>query len=148
MAPDEPSARLWRIIEGSRNGVVATVGPDGTPQLSNIYYVADASAGLIRFSTTTVRAKGRNLLRVPRAALHVAGKDFFNFAVAEGDVSLAAAAAPDDAAVDELFEVHHALGAASERTGFGDTMLADHRMVVRIHVTRVYGQLLERERSR
>ena len=80
------SSELWRVIEGGRNGVVATVGADGTPQLSNIYYLADAAAGLIRFSTTTARAKGRNLQRVPRAALHVAGKDFFNFAVAEGDV--------------------------------------------------------------
>jgi PPOX class probable F420-dependent enzyme len=138
------SARLWHIIEGSRNGLVATVGADGTPQLSNIYYLADAVAGLIRFSTTAVRAKGRNLQRVPRAALHVAGKDFLNFAVAEGDVSLAVALEPDDAAVDELFEVHRALGAVTDRAGFGEKMVADRRLVASIHVTRVYGQLLER----
>jgi len=141
---ESQSARLWHIVEGSRNGVVATVAADGTPQLSNIYYLADASARLIRFSTTTVRTKGRNLLRVPRAALWVAGKDFFNFAVAEGDVSLAAATAADGAAVDELFEVHRALGAVSERESFGEAMVADQRMVVTIHVTRVYGQLLDR----
>jgi len=63
----ESESELWRIIEGGRNGVVATVGTDGTPQLSNIYYLADAAAGLIRFSTTTARAKGRNLERMPRA---------------------------------------------------------------------------------
>jgi len=140
----ESESELWRIIEGGRNGVVATVGTDGTPQLSNIYYLADAAAGLIRFSTTTARAKGRNLQRVPRAALHVAGKDFFNFAVAEGDVSLAVARAPDDAAVDELYEVHRALGAVTDRAGFGEKMVADRRLVASIHVTRVYGQLHDR----
>ena len=139
-APDE----LWAIIAAGRNGVVATVNEDGTPQLSNIYYLADPASARIRFSTTTTRVKGRNLLRFPRAALHVAGRDFYNFAVAEGDVSVAVATAPDDAAVDELFEIHSALGASSERKGFGDRMLTDHRMAVHLEVTRIYGQRLER----
>ena len=51
---------------------------------------------------TAVRVKGRNLLRDPRAALHVAGRDFFNFAVAECDVVVAEAKTPGDAATDEL----------------------------------------------
>jgi PPOX class probable F420-dependent enzyme len=135
---------LWEIIVAGRDGIVATANDDGTPQLSNIYYLAAPDAARIRFSTTTTRRKGRNLLRFPRAALHVAGRDFYNFAVAEGDVSVAVATAPGDAAVDELFEIHSALGAASERDGFGNRMVADHRMAVSIQVTRLYGQLLER----
>jgi len=135
---------LWQIIAGGRNGILGTVDADGSPQLSNIYYVADRDRRRIRFSTTTTRTKGRNLIRFPRAALHVAGKDFFNFAVAEGLVTLGIARAPDDAAVDELFEVHAALGAATDRDGFGEKMLADHRMVARIDVSRVYGQILDR----
>ena len=138
------SDQFWQIIAGGRNGILATVNEDGTPQLSNIYYLADTAASRIRFSTTTTRTKGRNLVRFPRAALHVAGKDFYNFAVAEGAVSLAIARARDDAAVDELFEVHSALGATADRNGFGEKMLADHRMVATIDVTRVYGQILER----
>jgi PPOX class probable F420-dependent enzyme len=136
--------RLWQIITGGRDGILATIGEDGMPHLSNVYYLADPATRLIRLSTTTVRIKGRNLQRDPRASLHVAGRDFFNFAVAEGDVMLAAAQAPDDAAVDELFEVHSALGAAADRAGFGDQMVANHRMVVRLAVRRVYGQLLDR----
>ena len=135
---------LWQILTAGRQGVVATVNEDGTPQLSNIYYLADRETGWVRFSTTTARAKGRNLLRVPRAALHVAGRDFYNFAVAEGDVSVAVATEPEDTAVDELFQIHSALGAATARDGFGEQMVANHRMVARIHVTRVYGQILER----
>jgi PPOX class probable F420-dependent enzyme len=136
--------QLWQIIDGGRNGIVATIDQDGAPQLSNIYFVAQRSAGLIHFSTTTDRIKGQNLLRTPRAALHVAGKDFFNYAVAEGSVSLAIARKPDDAAVQELFDVHSALGAAPELDGFGEEMVAAHRMVATIHVARVYGQILNR----
>jgi PPOX class probable F420-dependent enzyme len=139
-----PADELWEIIAAGRDGIVATANEDGTPQLSNIYYLADPDAARIRFSTTTTRRKGRNLLRFPRAALHVAGRDFYNFAVAEGDASIAVATAPGDAAVDELFEIHSALGAAAERDGFGERMVADHRMAVRIEVTRLYGQWLER----
>jgi PPOX class probable F420-dependent enzyme len=139
--------RLWQIVSDRRQGILATINSDGTPQLSNIYYLADRSRELIRLSTTTVRIKGVNLQRDARAALHVPGPDFFNFAVAEGDVSLAIATTSTDAAVEELFEVHSALGAAGERTGFGDQMVADHRMVVRLNVRRIYGQILERPQS-
>jgi PPOX class probable F420-dependent enzyme len=136
--------RLWEIVAGGRNGILATVDEDGTPQLSNIYYLCDPSTQLVRFSTTTVRAKGRNLLQDPRAVLHVSGPDFFNFAVVAGSASLAVAREPDDAAVDTLFEIHRGLGAASEREGFGLKMLADHRMAVEIDVERIYGQILDR----
>ncbi len=137
--------QLWEIIEGGgRDGIVATVNQDGTPQLSNIYFLADSSTRLIRFSTTTVRAKGQNLLRTPRAALHVAGKDFFNYAVAAGSVSLAIAQKPDDTAVQELFEVHSALGVVPDPDDFGEQMVAAHRMVATIHVARVYGLILNR----
>lgn len=136
--------RLWEIVAGGRNGVLATIGPDGTPQLSNIYYLFDRSTGFVRFSTTTTRIKGRNLLNDPRAVLHVPGADFFNFAVVEGSGSVAVARQPGDDAVGKLFEIHAGLGAASERDGFGDQMVADHRMAVEFHVDRIYGQILDR----
>lgn len=133
---------LRRLVASSRSGVLATVDADGTPQMSNIYYLADAGARLIRFSTTTDRRKGRNLRRNPRASIHVPGENFLNFAVAEGTVSVSVASRPDDDAVRALFEVHSALGAAVDTTAFGEEMVAHHRMVVRLHVDRVYGQLV------
>jgi PPOX class probable F420-dependent enzyme len=135
---------LWQIVADARNGILATISEDGTPQLSNIYYLSDPSTRLIRFSTTTVRIKGRNLLRDPRAALHVPGPDFFNFAVVAGSAALAVARETDDDAVEKLFEIHVGLGAASERDGFGEEMLADHRMAVELQVERIYGQILDR----
>ena len=136
--------RLWEIVAGARNGILASVGEDGVPQLSNIYYLADKSSQQIRFSTTTIRIKGRNLLRDPRASLHVSGQDFFNFAVVAGSASLAVAREPDDEAVEKLFEIHSALGATSDRDGFGEEMMAGHRMAVELNVLHIYGQILDR----
>jgi PPOX class probable F420-dependent enzyme len=136
--------RLWDIVSGARNGILASIGEDGIPQLSNVYYLSDRSNQLVRFSTTTVRMKGRNLLRDPRAALHVPGQDFFNFAVVSGPATLAVPMDPDDAAVEKLFAIHEGLGATSDREGFGAQMLADHRMAVELRVERIYGQILDR----
>jgi PPOX class probable F420-dependent enzyme len=135
---------LWQIVMGSRQGILATNGEDGSPQLSNIYYLADPSARVLRFSTTSVRTKGRNLLRDPRATIHVAGRDFFNFAVVSGVASIAVPRHPDDDAVEKLFAIHSALGATSDRDGFGEQMLDAHRMAVELHVERIYGQILKR----
>jgi PPOX class probable F420-dependent enzyme len=132
---------LWRLLVEGRDGIVATINGDGTPHMSNVYYLCDPASRTIRFSTTTDRTKGRNLLRDPRAALHVSGA---NFAVAQGGVTLAVAEVPGDAATDELFEVHGALGAAGDRSGFDEEMIAEHRMVVRLSVDRLYGLIIDR----
>ena len=50
----------------------------------------------------------------------------------------------DDDAVEKLFEIHDGLGAAIERNGFGEDMLANHRMAVELSVERIYGQTLDR----
>jgi PPOX class probable F420-dependent enzyme len=140
------SDQLWRLVVEGRNGILATINGDGTPHMSNIYYLADPRSRTIRISTTTDRAKGRNLLRDPRAALHVSGADFVHFAVAQGGATLAIAKEPGDAATDELFEVHSALGAVSDRSGFDEEMVANRRMVVRLSVDRLYGLLIDRSR--
>jgi PPOX class probable F420-dependent enzyme len=101
--------KLWDLIAHRQHGVLATTSRDGTPQMSNILYVPDADAEVIRISTTADRAKSRNLERDPRAALHVHGDDFWQYAVARGTVTLSAVAStPKDPATDELFAVHTA----------------------------------------
>ncbi|NUP31194.1 MAG: TIGR03618 family F420-dependent PPOX class oxidoreductase [Streptomycetaceae bacterium] len=122
-----------------RQGVLATVGRDGTPHLSNVHYVCDAEARILRISTTAGRAKGRNLLRDGRAVLHVGGPDFFTFAVAEGVVTVAVPTAVGDPVTDELYGVHAVFNGAAERPRFDERMLRDGRMIVRIAVTRLYG---------
>jgi len=131
---------LWALVAGSQQGTLATIKSDGAPQMSNVLYVPDSASRVIRISTTAGRAKSRNLARDPRAALHVAGDDFWNYAVAEGNVTLSdIASVPGDAATAELFAVHSAFHRELDRDTFHDEMIEHRRLVVRLHVTRVYG---------
>jgi PPOX class probable F420-dependent enzyme len=126
----------------TRNSVLTTIKRDGRPQLSNVSHGVGED-GLVRISITTDRAKYKNLLREPWAALHVSRADFWAYVVLEGDVTLSAvAAAPDDAAVDELVDVYRSI--AGEHPDWDDyrgAMVADHRVVVRIKPTHAYGIL-------
>jgi PPOX class probable F420-dependent enzyme len=130
------------FVRANRNGVLTTIRKDGRPQLSNIVYAVDA-AGTIRISVTASRAKTKNLQRDPRAALYVVGADFWSYAVVDGPVTLSpVAAAPNDAAVDELVDLYRSL--AGEHDDWDDyrrTMVADGRLVVRIIPTSAYGML-------
>jgi PPOX class probable F420-dependent enzyme len=74
---DTPDPRLLDFVADNRWGVLATIKADGRPQLSNIGYAYDRAAGVVRISVTADRAKTRNLLRDPRASLHVTSSDFW-----------------------------------------------------------------------
>jgi PPOX class probable F420-dependent enzyme len=130
---------LWEVVVGSREGVLATIGVTGFPHLSNVYYLPDPDERVIRISTTSTRVKGRNLERDSRASLYIPGQDFFNYTVAEGDVTLAVAAELGDPATDELHQVHSVFNGQAERPAFDHRMIADGRLVARLTVTKLYG---------
>ena len=131
---------LWQLVAGERQGVLATVAGDGRPQLSNVLYVADAGGGVVRMPTTAGRVKARNLARDPRAALHVAGRDFWHYAVAEGSATLSAvASASGDEACRELLAVHSALYGELDPDAFYPEMIAAGRLIVRLWVIHLYG---------
>lgn len=123
-----------------RQSVLVTLRADGRPQLSNVMHAVDDD-GVVRISITEDRAKYRNLRRQPWAALHVTREDFYAYVVLEGDVELSAvAAAPGDAAVDELVALYR--GMVGEHPDWDDyrrAMVADRRVVVRLRPTRAYG---------
>ncbi|MBW8485635.1 PPOX class F420-dependent oxidoreductase [Actinomadura parmotrematis] len=133
-------ARLAELV-GSRDlGVLATLKRDGRPQLSTInYHYAD---GLVRVSITADRAKYRNLLRDPRASLHVQAPDGWSWAVAEGVADLTPPAAdPHDPTVEELVAVYRAIrGEHPDWDDYRRAMVADRRVVLRLPVDRLYGQ--------
>jgi PPOX class probable F420-dependent enzyme len=135
-------ATALTFARDNRRGVLVTQKRDGRPQLSNVMYAVDDS-GVVRISITADRAKAKNLARDPRASLHVTSSDFWAYAVLEGDAQLSAvAAAPDDATVDELVELYRSL--AGEHDDWDDyrrSMVADHRLVARLHPTHAYGML-------
>jgi PPOX class probable F420-dependent enzyme len=130
------------FVRSRTRGVLVTQKRDGRPQLSNIAY-AVGDDGVIRISITADRAKYRNLQRTPLASLHVTRDDFYAYVVVEADVELSdVAAAPDDAAVDELVDYYRAL--AGEHDDWDDyraAMVRDRRLVVRLKPTRAYGML-------
>ena len=126
----------------THQSILVTLKSDGKPQLSNVLH-AVGDDGVVRVSTTADRAKYANLLRTPWAALHVNGPTFWGYAVLEGDVSLSdPAAAPDDAAADELVEIYRAIsGEHDDWDDYRAAMVREHRVVVRLTPTRAYGAL-------
>jgi PPOX class probable F420-dependent enzyme len=141
-AAAELDERLLSLVAdtASRQGVLATVAADGRPQLSNVLYVWDAAERTARISTTADRVKARNVRRDPRAALHVSGDHFWQYAVAEGTVTVSeVAAAPGDAAVRELLATHAVFYGPLDEDEFAVQMISARRLVVRLHVRRIYG---------
>jgi PPOX class probable F420-dependent enzyme len=130
------------FVAERKNGVLTTQKRDGRPQLSNITY-AVGDDGIIRISVTADRAKYANLVRDPRASLHVSREDFWAYVVIDADVELSAVAAdPHDAAADELVALYRAV--AGEHADWDDyraAMVRDRRVLVRLNPTHAYGML-------
>ena len=126
----------------THQSTLVTLRSDGKPQLSNVLH-AVGDDGVARISTTTGRAKYKNLQRTPWAALHVNGPTFWGYAVLEGDVTLSAPAeAPDDATVEELVGLYRAIsGEHDDWDDYRAAMVREERVVVRLTPTRAYGAL-------
>jgi PPOX class probable F420-dependent enzyme len=126
----------------NNQSTLVTLKADGRPQLSNVLHTV-GDDGVVRISITTDRAKYKNLLRTPWAALHVNGPTFWGYAVLEGDVTLSdPAAAPDDATVDELVDLYRAIsGEHPDWDDYRAAQVSEHRVVVRLTPTRAYGLL-------
>ena len=122
------------------HGVLVTLKADGRPQLSNINYAVD-DGGVVRMSITADRAKYANLVRDPRASLHVTAEDFWSYVVLEGDADLTPVAeAPDDATVEELIDLYRAVnGEHPDWDDYRAAMVADRRVVLRLRPTHAYG---------
>jgi PPOX class probable F420-dependent enzyme len=126
----------------NRHSVLITIRRNGRPQLSNVlHHVFDD--GVIRISITADRAKYKNLLREPWAALHVTQADFYAYAVLEGLVELTPVATrTDDATVDELVAYYRAaMGEHDDWNAYRQAMVADRRVIARFKPSRAYGML-------
>ncbi|MEU4334759.1 PPOX class F420-dependent oxidoreductase [Micromonospora lupini] len=140
--PEDPTQQaLTDLIAGRSMGVLATLKRDGRPQLSTVVYAFDRAAGLIRVSVTDGRAKTANLRRDPRASFHVGSEDGWAYAVVEGRAELTTPAADvDDATVEELVGLYRSLrGEHPDWADYRNAMVADRRLVLRLHVERIYG---------
>ncbi|WP_347813397.1 PPOX class F420-dependent oxidoreductase [Actinomadura sp. KC216] len=99
------STQEWHdfVTRGARTGKFSTVGSDGTPHITPVWYVFDGEA--FAFTTNGEAAKARNLRRNPRAALCVDDDaPPFAYVEARGEVTLS-----ED--LDELIDVATRAGA-------------------------------------
>ncbi|MCI4354815.1 MAG: PPOX class F420-dependent oxidoreductase [Thermoplasmata archaeon] len=130
------------FARSTRQSVLTTIRANGRPQLSNVlHHVSDD--GVIGISITADRAKYKNLVREPWAALHVTREDFYAYAVLEGAVDLTPVAArTDDATVEALVGYYRALiGEHEDWDTYRGAMVADRRVLVRLRPDRAYGLL-------
>ncbi|WP_227997328.1 PPOX class F420-dependent oxidoreductase [Nocardia australiensis] len=126
----------------TQRSVLTTIRRNGRPQLSNVLHVI-GDDGVIRISITADRAKYRNLVRDPWAAVHVTREDFFAYAVLEGTVELTpVATAPDDPTVEELIAYYRAgSGEHPDWDDYRNAMVRDRRALIRLTPTHAYGML-------
>jgi PPOX class probable F420-dependent enzyme len=144
----EPTAKqrsLLDLVAGNRWGVFVTLRRDGTPQLSNVSYGWDPERYVVRVSVTADRAKTRNVLRDPRASLHVTSRDFWSWTVIDGRATVSPIATePDDGAVRELIDLYRSIaGEHPDWDDFRAAMVRDRRRVITLVVDHVYGQPAE-----
>lgn len=137
---------LVELIAARHFAVLASIKADGRPQLSNVVYAftpdpSTPGAGVVRISITTGRAKYRNLLRDPRASLHVSAPDFWSYAVAEALADLSPVAAdPQDQTVEDLVALYRDIqGEHPDWQEFRQAMVTGQRVMLRLAVSRVYG---------
>ena len=130
-------------LASARNiGAMATMKRDGRPQLSAVKFTLDRASAMARISMIDGRAKVHNLRRDPRASIFVMSPDGWTYAVLEGTVELSPVAlAPDDDTVEELVDVFRAIRGEDhpDWDEYRATMVADRRLVARLHVERAYG---------
>ncbi len=137
-------AAALAFIRPRKNGVLVALKRDGRPQLSNITYTLGGD-GLVRISITADRAKFVNLQRDPRASLYVSKEDFWGYVVVDANAELTPAAAdPNDATVEELVDLYRdAVGEHPDWNEYRAVMVADRRLVVRLHPVHAYGMNAE-----
>jgi PPOX class probable F420-dependent enzyme len=134
---------MLAFVADNHRGVLATVRPNGRPQLSNLFYAYDPAADLVRISVTADRAKTRNIAADPRVTLHVTSPDFWTWVAVDGTAELTPVAAdPHDATVEELVTYYRATNGEHDNwDGYRAAMVADRRLVVRFRPEHAYGQL-------
>jgi PPOX class probable F420-dependent enzyme len=139
------SDNLWAVLAAADLCTLATIKRDGRPQLSDVNYTADDETRVLRASTRSSLAKVHNLRRDPRGSVRVAGPGGAGYVVAEVRATFSPPSADEhDATVEELIEVYRLIR-GEEHPDWDDyrrAMVADDRLVLSLHVERLYGWVM------
>ncbi|MFI6507164.1 PPOX class F420-dependent oxidoreductase [Streptosporangium sp. NPDC050855] len=136
-APFSPRA----LLAESRLGVLATIKPDGRPQLSPVMPFYDRKTELVHVSMNEGKAKTANLRRDPRATLEVTGPDGLSWATAEGIATLTGPGTdPHGPEVEALVNYYRlAAGEHPDWEEYRSVVVADRRVLMVMTVDHVYG---------
>jgi len=135
---------LLRLAASRNLAALAALKRGGRPQLSMVNYALAVERDTVtaRISVVDGRAKVANLRRDPRASLLVTSPDGWSYAVLEGEAELSPVAkAQDDPTVEELVELYRTIRGEDhpDWDDYRRAMVADHRLVLKVHVGKVYG---------
>lgn len=131
----EFSDELKRILDGPVFATVATLQPDGSPQLSVVWVKRDGDDVLI--STTVGRRKEANLRRDPRVTVLVNPADApYTYAEIRGTATLSTEGG--DELIDELSRKYTGKRYADFNPGADQD---GQRVVVRVRAAKVVGRL-------
>ena len=137
-APFDPRV----LLAQARIGVLATIKANGIPQLSPVTPYYDQEADVVYVSMTDGRAKTANLRRDPRAAFEVTSADGWEWATAEGTVTLTGPGTdPHGPEVEALFDYYRsAAGEHPDWDEYRSVMVSDRRVLMKLTIERVYGE--------
>ena len=135
---------LLRLAASRNLAALAALKRGGRPQLSMVNYALAVERDTVtaRISVVDGRAKVANLRRDPRASLLVTSPDGWSYAVLEGEAELSPVAkSQDDPTVEELVELYRTIRGEDhpDWDDYRRAMVADHRLVLKVHVGKVYG---------
>jgi PPOX class probable F420-dependent enzyme len=117
------------LFDGANYATIATIEPDGRPQLSVVWVRRDGDDVLV--STIVGRRKHTNLVRDPRATILVFPNDDANvYAEVRGSVTLAEDGGPE--LIDELARKYN-----GDARFTGDDGTSNVRVVVRLRPEKV-----------
>jgi len=69
--PASPVPASHHDVLEAQYAILATVGANGRPQMSTVYFLASAD-GTVRLSVNETRQKAKNMLADPKVSLHIA----------------------------------------------------------------------------
>jgi PPOX class probable F420-dependent enzyme len=117
-----------------RLGTLATLMPDGRPQLSTITYFLDDD-GTVKISSPRHTVKARNVRRDPRVALHIPGDNAWQYLVVEGRARWA----EDNLAAELRRYYERAAGKPHpDWQEYDEAMIKENRVLLEITIDRMY----------
>lgn len=135
---------VTQILDKQPFGVLATLKRNGQPHLASMAVNWNAEERMIRIASTQSRIKVRHLRNDPRASVHVQGDSVLTYAVAEGEAEVSeVSTTPGDAIGRELLQMAGGFTDPVDEAAFLDQMVKGQRLVIRLHVARLYGIALD-----